>query len=209
MGLHTIMLDRRKPAKLSLICCVSLLALCLAVVTLASCRSSARVPPIDSSTVQTIHIYDFWSGYSPASPVSAVFHLEPAADCFAGTAEFSVGVRSGSVITRSVPITVPLAAIDEFLALLESTPLEEGEYKPSILHTDSYPTMSIAVQARAGHLRFYSESQGDKRTPWQVTVPGAGVLVTHAGAPADALSVLEPYLAREAQEELIDQATWP
>lgn len=93
--------------------------------------------------------------------------------------------------------------------MLESTPLEEGKYEPSILHTDSYPTMSIAVESKAGHLRFYSESQGDKRTPWQVTVPGAGVLITHAGAPADALSVLEPYLAREAQEEMIDQATWP
>ena len=93
--------------------------------------------------------------------------------------------------------------------MLESTPLEEGKYEPSILHTDSYPTMSIAVESKADHLRFYSESQGDKRTPWQVTVPGAGVLITHAGAPADALSVLEPYLAREAQEEMIDQATWP
>ena len=153
-----------------------------------------------------IHIYDFGWGLSPASPVSAVFHLEPATDCFAGTAEFSVGPIPDNVITRSVPITVPLTAIEGFLALLESTPLEEGEYKPSIIHTDSYPSISIAVEAKAGHFRFYSESQGDKRIPWQVTVPGQGVLVTHAGTPADALSLLDPYLAREVEEELIDQA---
>ena len=135
-----------------------------------------------------------------------MFHLVPATDCFAGTAEFSVGPIPDNVITRSVPISVPLTAIEEFLALLESTPLEVGEYKPSIIYTDSYPTISIAVEARAGYVRFYSESQGAGRTPWQVTVPGQGILVTHAGTPADAQSLLDPYLAREVEEELIDQA---
>jgi len=201
------MLDRPKPAGLGAICCASLLALCLALVVLASCRSStAAIPPIDSSAVQAITINESLYGLLPAAPVRAVFHLEPATDCFAGTAEFSVGGISVAVITQSVPITVPLPVIEEFLALLEGTPLKVGEYKPSIIHTDSYPTISITIKGEAGNLRFYSESQGDMRIPWQVFVTGQGVFVTHSGIPAQALGLLDPYRAREVEEGLIDQA---
>jgi hypothetical protein len=206
-GSEVSMLDRRKPAKLCVICCVSLLALCLAVVVLASCRSSAvAVPPIDSSAVQVITINDSWDGLSPAAPIRAVFRLQPATDCFTGTAQFSAGGYSGAVINRSVPITIPLPVIEEFAALLQSTPLAVGDYKPSISHTDDYPAITIAVKGEADSLQFYSESQGDQHIPWQVSIAGRGVFVSHSGIPAQALGLLDPYLAREVEEELIDQA---
>ena len=201
------MLYRPKSAKLGVTCCVSLLTLSLAVVTLASCRSSTvKVPPIDSSDVKEIMISELGLGLSPAAPIRAVFHLEPATDCFVGTADFTVGGSSVAIITQSVPITVPLTAIEEFLALLEDTPLEVGKYEPATIQTDSYGSISIIVKQEAGNLRFSSESQGDMRIPWEAFVTGQGVFVTHSGRPAQALDLLDPYLARDVEEGLIDQA---
>jgi hypothetical protein len=68
-------------------------------------------------------------------------------------AEFSVAGYT-EAITRSVPISVPLAVIDELLALLESTPLEVGKYKPVFNHTDDFPSILIAIEGRAGISRL-------------------------------------------------------
>jgi hypothetical protein len=119
-------------------------------------------------------------------------------------AEFSVAGYT-EAITQSVPISVPLAVIDELRALLESTPLEVGEYKPLFSHTDDFPSISIAVESSAGDLEFASSSQGSRHVPWRVVV-GEDHYVTYADTPAQALDLLDPYLAREVQEALFDLA---
>jgi hypothetical protein len=138
------------------------------------------------------------------APIEALFRLEPTADHFSGTAEFSVAGYT-EAITRSVPISVPLAVIEEFLALLESTPLEEGEYRRLFSHTDDFPNILIAIEGRAGDLEFGSVSQGSRHIPWRVAV-GKDPYVTYADTPLQALDLLDPYLAREVQEELFDLA---
>jgi hypothetical protein len=163
-----------------------------------------EVPPIDSSAILTITIADDWTGLSPLAPIEAYFRLEPTTDYFSGTAEFSVAGYTDA-ITRSVPISVPLVVIDELLALLESTPLEVGEYKRLFNHTDDFPSIVIALEGRAGDLAFASESQGSRHIPWRVVV-GQDHYVTYADTPAQALDLLDPYLAREVQEELFDLA---
>jgi hypothetical protein len=166
--------------------------------------SVIEVPPIDSSAFLTITIADDWTGLSPLAPIEAYFRLEPTTDNFSGMAEFSVAGYTDA-ITRSVPISVPLAVIEELLALLESTPLEVGEYKPVFNHTDDFPAIVIAVEGRAGDLGFASESQGSRHIPWRVVV-GEDHYVTYADTPAQALDLLDPYLAREVQEELFNLA---
>jgi hypothetical protein len=163
-----------------------------------------EVPPIDPSAILTLTIADDWTGLSPLAPIEAYFRLEPATGYFSGTAEFSVAGYTDAM-TRSVPISIPLAVIDELLVLLESTPLEVGEYKRVFNHTDDFPAIMIAVEGRTGNLVFASESQGSRHIPWRVVV-GQDHYVTYADTPAQALDLLDPYLAREVQEALFDLA---
>jgi len=182
------------------------LFLCLLALGVAGgCGPSERVPAIDRSAVQAITIHDFWDGLSPAAPIRAMFRLKPATDCYAGTAQFSVAGYTGE-IRESAPITVPLPVIEQFFELLESTPVKEGEYKPTMIQTDAYPEITITVESKAGNLRFYTTSQGDEHTPWQVSISGQGVLVTDAGTPAQALKLLDPYLARSVEDRMINEA---
>jgi len=166
--------------------------------------SPIAVPPIELADILTITILDDWTGFSPLAPIEAHFRLEPAPGFFSGTAEFSVAGYT-EAITRSVPISVPLAVIDELLALLESTPLEAGEYKRLFNHTDDFPSITIAIEGRVDDLEFASTSQGGRHIPWRVMV-GPNPYVTYADTPVQALDLLDPYLAREVQEALFDLA---
>jgi hypothetical protein len=166
--------------------------------------SAIDVPPIDTAAILTITIGDHWTGLSALAPIEAQFRLEPTTDHFSGMAEFSVAGYTDA-ITRSVPISVPLAVMEELLALLQSTPLEVGEYQPVFNHTDDFPSIMITVEGRAGTLGFASESQSRRHIPWRVMV-GQDHYVTYAETPAQALDLLDPYLAREVQEALFDLA---
>jgi hypothetical protein len=166
--------------------------------------ASIKVSPMEAADVVTISILDSWTGLSPVAPIEANFSLEPAPGSFSGMAEFSVAGYTDA-ITRTVSITVPLAVIEEFLALLESTPLEKGKYKRLFNHTDDFPAITIAIKGRALDLRFASESQGKRHIPWRVGV-GRDQYLTYADTPAQALDLLDPYLAREVQEALLDLA---
>lgn len=166
--------------------------------------SATGVPPIDSSAILTITIGDHWTGNSPLAPIEAEFRLEPTGDQFSGMAEFSVAGYT-EAISQSVPISVPLAVIEELLALLESTPLELGEYRPVFSHTDDFPSVTIALGSRAGALAFASTSQDSRHIPWRAMVD-EDHYVTYADTPAQALELLDPYLARDVQEELFDLA---
>jgi hypothetical protein len=151
----------------------------------------------------TITILDNWTGLSPLAPIESSFSLEPATGFFSGTAEYQLAGYTEAV-SRSVPISVPLPVMEEFLALLQSTPLEEGEYKPLFNHTDDFPNIAIAVEGRSGDLGFATESQGSMNIPWRVEV-GRDDYVTYADTPAQALDLLDPYLARDVQEALSDE----
>jgi len=166
--------------------------------------STIGVPPIESEGIPTITIADRWTGLSPLAPIEAYFRLKPTPGFFSGTAEFHVAGYTDA-ITRSVPISVPLAVIEELLALLESTPLEVGQYKPVFNHTDDFPSINIVVEGGSGNLGFASESQGSRHIPWRVVV-GQDHYVTYADTPAQAFDLLDPYLAREVQEALFDLA---
>jgi hypothetical protein len=166
--------------------------------------SAIEVPPMDPSAVLSITIADDWTGYSPLAPIEAHYHLEPDAEGFSGMAEFSVAGYTDA-ISRSVPISIPLAVVEELLALLVSTPLETGVYKRVFSHTDDFPRVTIAVEHSAGEIEFSSESQGSRHIPWRVVV-GEDQYITYADTPVQALDLLNPHLARDVQEALFDLA---
>jgi hypothetical protein len=163
-----------------------------------------EVPPIDASALEAISIVDGWTGLSPLAPIEAYYRLEPTNGHFSGMAEFSVAGYT-EAMTRSVAISVPLAVIEDLVALLASTPLEVGKYRPVFSHTDDFPNISIVLESRDGDLGFSTKSQGSRHIPWGVVV-GRDQYVTYADTPAQALDLLDPYLARDVQEALFDLA---
>jgi hypothetical protein len=162
------------------------------------------LPSIEVADILTITILDNWTGLSPLAPIEAHFRLKPTPGFFSGMAAFSVAGYTDA-ITRSAPISVPLAVIEEFLALLASTPVEVGEYRPLFSHTDDFPAILITIEGSTGDVAFASESQGSRHIPWRVLVDQESY-VTYADTPAQALDLLDPYLAREVQEALFDLA---
>jgi hypothetical protein len=191
------------------------LALCVVLLMIASCGSpTADVPQIISPSLPDDSPADVM--LTPTNAGKATIPVQEEAAALLGMwaddgdfvlevmAEFSVAGYTDA-ITRSVPISVPLAVIEELLALLESTPLEVGKYKPLFNHTDDFPSIIIAVEGRAGDLGLATESQGSRHIPWRVVV-GEDHYVTYADTPAQALDLLDPYLAREVQEELFNLA---
>ena len=87
--------------------------------------SAIEVPPIDPSAILTITIGDHWTGLSPLAPIEAQFRLVPTTDHFSGIAEFSVAGYT-EAITRSVPISVPLAVIGAIRCAGEDPPGGRG-----------------------------------------------------------------------------------
>jgi hypothetical protein len=164
--------------------------------------SAIEIPPVEASSLLTLTIVDYWIGYSPLAPIEADFLLVPGDGAFVGTAEFSAGAFT-EAITRTAPISVPLAVIEEVLALLGSTPAEKGTYKPLFNHTDDFPKVGIGVESGDAGLTFTSASQGKRHIPWQVFI-GQDEYLTYADTPARALDLLDPYLARDVQEALFN-----
>jgi hypothetical protein len=166
--------------------------------------SPIAVPPIELANVLTLTILDGWTGFSPLAPIEAAYRLEATPDDFSGMAEFQVAGYT-DLLTQTAPVSIPLAVVEELLTLLESTPLEKGTYKPLFSHTDDFPIVRIAIEGRSGDLEFATESQGSRHIPWRAVV-GRDEYVTYADTPAQALDLLDPYLARDVQEALFELA---
>ena len=168
--------------------------------------NATELPSIDSGTVISVAIVDSWTGLSPLAPVESHYALNTGPKGLEGTAFFSV---AGYVdpITATTPISVPLAAWHEALDALTGTPLESGPYRPVFSIVDHYPRLAMVIKTVDQEFRFDSTSQGVAYVPWRVVVNGQDY-VSYSDYPAQALQVLEPYLARPVLEELKNQA-WP
>jgi hypothetical protein len=114
-------------------------------------------------------VVDAWEGYSPVSPTRATYRLERSADgSFAGTVEIVVGT---GVIRRDTSFSVQLsrAAADSLFGVLSNVPLRQGSYRPTLTHTDDYPSITADLTVGDSVIRFRTTSQGAAHVPWQVT----------------------------------------
>jgi hypothetical protein len=117
-------------------------------------------------------VVDAWEGYSPVSPIRATYRLERSADgSFAGNVEIVAG---RGVIRRDTSFSVRLsrAAADSLLQVLSNVPLEQGSYRPTMTHTDDYPSITADLTVGDSVVRFHTTSQGAAHVPWQVTAGG-------------------------------------
>jgi hypothetical protein len=151
-----------------------------------------------------VGIVDNWNGLSPAAPINARYSLDNSPSGLRGEGNFSSGYRAQSV---AFTVTVPPEVAAKFFSFLDDPTMSvrEGTYEPLITHTDDYPFLVIGLTLPGGvGVRFYSKSQGADHMPWGLDYNGKTYIIDSA-RPAEALSVLRPYLS----EELLDARKTP
>ncbi|HEX8905735.1 MAG TPA: hypothetical protein VF771_12870, partial [Longimicrobiaceae bacterium] len=150
---------------------------------------------------RTIEIVDYWEGLEPQGPIEAVYHLERQGEShtFSGTGTLTQARRRTS---GPLPVTIPDSAVEAFLRALAAAPRAPGEYVPRIEHTDDYPHLTIRLRSDTSVVEFYSESQGQERRPWRVTVGGRRY-VSDSAAPAQAMRHIQPYLRRAELDRVV------
>ena len=91
---------------------------------------------------------------------------------------------------------VPDPILDAFLGLLADVPMVGGPYEPnSGLGLDDYQDLSMTIGSGDDPIVFFSDSSGESRVPWAVTIEGK-TYVVRSDAPARALALVRTYLPR-------------
>jgi Ankyrin repeats (3 copies)/Ankyrin repeats (many copies)/Ankyrin repeat len=91
---------------------------------------------------------------------------------------------------------VPAPILDAFLGLLADVPVVSGPYEPnSALGLDDNQHLSMTIGSGDDPIVFFSDSSGENRVPWAVTIEGE-TYVVRSDAPARALALVRTYLPR-------------
>ena len=163
----------------------------------------------DVSRVQGIRIEEEWRGFGALSHTQSDYVLERASEGFEGSGNLSAASSSNGQEEARLDISIPVEAVEGFLRGLAESALEEGNYVPRRIMTDSYPSIRIELDLDTETLVFFSTSQGADATPWGVTLAGVtrvpAAYVINTAAPMDALVTLDPYLDTDARSALVDR----
>jgi hypothetical protein len=163
------------------------------------------VPDLTATSVHSISLQNDWSGLSQIAPIEAHYALELNGNNWSGQANFSVAGYSQHPRKAERSITIPVGAMQAFLRTLAEAPAQEGEYMPTITHTDDYPKIMIVVATAAGEVAIGSASQTEGNVPWGLFFNGRQFVI-NSDAPAKALAGLAPYLEQETLERLKAEA---
>lgn len=159
---------------------------------------------IDPGAVRAIRIEYRWDGLSRIAPLSRTYELTPSYGTFTGQATFVVAARSKQPFHDQLNVSVPKAALAEFLATLGSaTPVDKPYEPPRAL--DDYPYVAITLDTAQGVILIQSESIGPGYAPWKVTSADK-TFVIDSDIPNRALNVLGPYLHEDVLQRLIQAA---
>lgn len=117
-------------------------------------------------------VVDAWHGLSAISPSRTTYTLRRSADgSFAGTVQITMGAGFVRRDT-SFAVRLPRAAADSVLRVLSEVPLREGAYRPTLTHTDDYPSITAELTVGDSVIGFHTSSQGAAHVPWRVTAGG-------------------------------------
>jgi hypothetical protein len=147
----------------------------------------------------TVEIYNDWNGYSDITPILRHYKLRLKQQELVGNAHVAIGGYGAAGVRqqKTSRVKIPAAVTTKFLATLAKTPLQVGDYKPKIVHSDDYPNIRIQVQIDRHQTIFSSESQGVGNAPWRVTIKEGNTTkeyISNSTIPAQALKVFSPYL---------------
>ena len=165
--------------------------------------SNTALPLFDAAATTQVLFNLNWTGYSPLAPIVNQSALTLTNGTYEGMAHLeAAGYRDG--ISDTVAISVPASVMTPFLTALASTPVVSEPYRPYFSHTDDYPSLEIRVQTGGHTIVFSTTSQGPTHIPWAITVDGQQY-VSYSDDIAIALAEVQPFLARDAQEKLLDK----
>jgi hypothetical protein len=168
----------------------------------SAAQQPAALPLRDA---RALVVVDAWEGFSAISPIRATYDLRRAADgSFTGTVQISVGA---GLIRRDTSFAahLPRTAMGSLLQVLSEVPLREGSYRPTLTHTDDYPSITIDLTVGDSVIRFHTTSQGAAHVPWRVTA-GGRTYVSGSEAISSALGAVLGRLSRREQQALIEAA---
>jgi hypothetical protein len=117
-------------------------------------------------------IRDVWTGYSPYSPIAAIYDLRRGArGGFAGEGRLSTSIDG----ERLVDVAIPSSAAKRFLDQVADAVVSEGAYTPRAEWTDDSPSVEIALHGVTvvdASVFLFSKSQGEYNAPWGAFIGG-------------------------------------
>jgi hypothetical protein len=159
-------------------------------------------------TANTVEIQNDWNGYSDITPILRHAKLQLQNGELVGNSHIAVGGYGAAGIHQQVTtkVKIPAAVTAQFLELLAKTPVKTGVYTPKIVRADDYPKIAIVIKSTQQQTIFSSESQGVNNLPWKVTIGKVDPrqnYITNSHLPAQALKLLDPYLANPGIDGII------
>lgn len=181
----------------------------------AQSQPLATPPPLTTvMQAQVVEIHNDWNGYSDITPILRHYKLRIEQQKLVGNAHIAVGGYGAAGVhqQQTTRLAIPAAVTTKFLAMLAKTPLQVGTYKPTIGRTDDYPSIKIQLKTDRQAVIFSSQSQANNYVPWKVSVTKANITteyISNSPLPAQALRLLDPYVARHGVEKIIQRRRLP
>lgn len=156
----------------------------------------------------TIEIKNDWNGYSDITPVLRHYKLKLDRQQLVGNAHIAVGGYGAAGIRqqRTTKVKIPAPIVAKFLATLSATPLQSGNYQPSLPKKDDYPSIEIKIKNASKQVTFSSKSQGIDRTPWKITIAENNKVqeyISNSPIPAQAFRLINASLDRSGVDHVI------
>ncbi len=168
-----------------------------------------QLPPLRAATL--VNINNDWNGYSDITPIVRHYQLKPQANGMSGNGYFAVGGYGGYNIHQQYTkkVNIPVLITQQFFKKINETKMYSSSlYQPIIKNSDDYPAITIQITTPEQKVTFFSSSQGRNHAPWQIKIKDK-TYTSNSAAPAEALSILKPYIDHPGLEEVINKLRSP
>ena len=156
-------------------------------------------PPLfDLAQVQTLHVDESWVGLGSILP-HAEFRFT-VDDGLTGAVVYSNAMNCTSL--APIPLRIGKRATRNLLSALAGVHLQSGPYQPYQDTTDDYPSTEFTLLGKNLTVVIRTESQGEHRVPWAVSLDGVEY-VTYEEHASHAWLKVNRYLARKEQRQFL------
>ncbi len=172
-----------------------------------------QLPPMRAATL--VNIKNDWNGYSDITPIERHYQFKTSASGLYGEGYFAVGGYGAYNIRQQYTkkIAIPALVTQQFFQELNKTKIySTSHYQPIKKRRDDYPAITIQVTTPEQKVTFFSSSQGQDHTPWQIKITEKTkekIYVSESTAPATALLLLKPYIDHPGLEDVINKLRSP
>ena len=142
----------------------------------------------------------------PTRDTYAYYELARVAGQFTGKGKFEAYGEEYRHVSAEEDISIPISAVQDFLNILSTAPVEEGVYEPKVVDIGefTYSHIRIEIQVDRKTILFHSASDGEDRTPWGMNIGGESYIINSA-IPTHALRSLNPYLKQDVLDRMVHE----